>query len=71
MRLVQQAGRRVVLTHALTCLAAAGCGGVDIGMDDEVVCNGKSYKMNALVEAFDKWTKVNSTEEKKKVEDDE
>ncbi len=44
--------------------------GVDIGMDDEVVCNGKSYKMNALVEAFDKWSKVNSTDaEKKKVED--
>ncbi len=44
--------------------------GVDIGMEDEVVCNGKSYKMNALVEAFDKWTKVNSTDgEKKKVED--
>lgn len=41
----------------------------DVDGDDEIMCNGKKYKVNALVEAFDKWEKTNSTEEKKKVED--
>ncbi len=46
--------------QALEVIENAKKNGVDIGMDDEVVCNGKTYKMNALVQAFDKWATVNA-----------
>lgn len=36
-------------------------GTVDMDGDDEIMCNGKKYKINALVEAFDKWEKTNAT----------
>ncbi len=46
--------------------------GIDMAEGDEFCYNGKKYRLNnAMVEAFDKWTKVNATtedDEKKRAE---
>ncbi len=47
------------VAEALEVIENAKKNGVEIGMDDDVVCNGKTYKMNALVQAFDKWATDN------------
>jgi pyruvate/2-oxoglutarate dehydrogenase complex dihydrolipoamide acyltransferase (E2) component len=40
--------------------------GVDMDGDDEIRHNGKTYKVNALIEAFDKWERHNAAEEEAK-----
>jgi hypothetical protein len=36
--------------------------GVDMDADDEIRHNGKTYKVNALIEAFDKWERKNASD---------
>jgi len=53
----------VTLAQLVEVYNAKQNGPASMAADDEVVCNGKTYKMNALIEAFDKWERKNAAEE--------
>lgn len=47
----------------------AKANGSEVDGEDEITCNGKNYKVNALIQAFDKWTTHNALEEEKKTKE--
>lgn len=55
-----EAGKTV--TVALNDLIEAYNGKSDMDGEDEITCNGKTYKLNALLQAFDKWEIKNATD---------